>query len=226
QDAIFARFETESQALVKADWVFCISREEEWLLRTQGANAYYLPYYPPEAVFQRFLEVRAARHNRRENSRFLIHGNANNPPTCKGMIEQIEWLKKARETLVFEVDIVGYGTEKLKEYCDRADFVVHGSVSSEHLHEFLISAKAALIHQVPTSGALTRIPELLIAGIPVIANRNAARSTSDYTGVYQYDDWIELADFMSRSLENPEIPDRPLTQEKRLIDCLQTFMIS
>jgi glycosyltransferase involved in cell wall biosynthesis len=220
QGAIFENFETEVQALVKADWVFCISREEEWLLRTKGANAYYLPYYPPQSVLERFLKVRAARQNM-TNHRFLIHGNAKNPPTRNGMIEQIEWLKKARETFPFEVDIVGYGSEKLKEHCESTDFVVHGSVTPEQLQAFLTSAKAALIHQVPTSGALTRIPELLIAGIPVIANRNASRSTSDYAGVYQYDDWIELAELMSRSLNSPEMLDRPIVHEKRVIDCLQ-----
>lgn len=221
QGAIFENFETEVRALVKADWVFCISREEEWLLRTKGANAHYLPYYPPQPVLEQFLKVRAARQNP-DRDRFLIHGNANNPPTRNGMIEQIAWLKKVRETLPFEVDIVGYGTEKLKDYCDSAaDFVVHGSVSPDQLQAFLTSTKAALIHQVPTSGALTRIPELLVAGIPVIANRNAARSTSEYAGVYQYEDWIELAELMSRSLSCPEMLDRPIAHEKRVIDCLQ-----
>ncbi len=219
QDAIFANFGTEVAALAKATLVFCISREEEWLLRTKGVNAYYLPYYPPKAVLEKFLRVREAR-NDVYRSRFLIHGNANNPPTQRGMIQQLEWLKKARNLMEFQVDVVGFGTEMLKPYCHHSDFTLHGAVSPEQLHQFLVSTQAALIHQVPTSGALTRIPELLVAGIPVIANRNACRSTSDYTGVYPYDSWQEMMDWMSQPLETPELPLRSLTTEKQLIDNL------
>lgn len=217
QAALFEGLETEIQALKKADVVFCIAREEEWLLRTQGVNAYYLPYYPPSAIVQQLQQVRQSRS---PGARFLMLGNAHNPPTQQGMIEQLDGLKQIRSTLEFQVDIVGYGTETLKPYCDHPDFVVHGGVEPEALHQLLVQTKAALVHQKPTSGALTRIPELLIAGVPVIANSNACRS-SDYCGVYRYDDWLELTDYLARSLETPPLLAPPIAAQKRFISFLQ-----
>ncbi|MBD1845991.1 hypothetical protein H6F89_21765 [Cyanobacteria bacterium FACHB-63] len=219
QGAFFEGFETEIKSLAKATIVFCISREEEWLLRTKGIDAHYLPYYPPQPVLEKLLKVREARSTAPKH-RFLVLGNAKNPPTRLGMIEQLEWLSRVRATVDFQVDVVGFGTESLKEQCDREDFTVHGSVDPETLNQFLINAQAALVHQRPTSGALTRIPEFLIAGIPVIANSNACRSTNGYVGVYGYDDWVELTDRISQPLEMPPLLPRPIAAEKRFIDCV------
>ncbi|MBW4538628.1 MAG: hypothetical protein KME43_05710 [Myxacorys chilensis ATA2-1-KO14] len=223
QGAFFAGFETEVRALVKADTVFCISREEEWLLRIKGANAYFLPYYPPEAVLQRLLKVREARATSTKRG-FLILGNANNPPTRNGMIEQLERLREVEKTLDFYVDIAGYGTERLAEYCDGKTYTIHGAITNEKLDELLIGTQAALIHQKPTSGALTRIPELLISGVPVVANTNACRSTSEYSGVYRYESWIELADWMSQSLPMPKMLNHPVAAEKRFVECIRQFL--
>ncbi|MBW4524949.1 MAG: hypothetical protein KME18_07090 [Phormidium tanganyikae FI6-MK23] len=216
QTAFHESLSTEIQALAKADCVFCIAREEEWLLRLHGVNAHYLPYYPPQAIEQHLSKIRS---DRRPSARYLILGSASNPPTRQGMIEQIQWLKHIRQHFSFEVDIVGYGTEALQEYCDET-FVLHGAIDEERLTAILIQAKAALIHQTASSGALTRIPELLIAGIPVIANGNACRSAFDYAGVYCYDDLFELLDRLNQPLETPAPVARPIAAEKRLIDAL------
>ncbi len=216
-DAFYESLTTEIQSLVKADIVFCISREEEWLLRLHGANAHYLPYYPPTAIEQHLLTIRARRD---PQDRYLILGSATNPPTRQGMIEQIEWLRQIRQHFSFEVDIVGYGTESLKEYCDQS-FVLHGAIDEDRLTQFLIQAKAALVHQTASSGALTRIPELLIAGIPVVANGNACRSAFSYAGVSCYDDLFELLDRLNQPFAPPPTLPRPVAAEKRFIDAVQ-----
>ncbi|HTL90393.1 MAG TPA: hypothetical protein VL134_13415 [Leptolyngbya sp.] len=218
-EAFHESLSTEIQALVKADIVFCISREEEWLLRLHGANAHYLPYYPPNEVEQHLLSIR---RDRTPRDRYLILGSATNPPTRQGMIEQIQWLKQVHQHFSFEVDIVGYGTESLREHCDLS-FVVHGAVSEDHLTTILKDTKTALIHQTASSGALTRIPELLIAGIPIIANSNACRSAFDYAGIYCYDDWFELLDRFHQPLALPPLLARPVAAEKRFIDAVQHF---
>lgn len=212
--------ETEIQSLLAADAVFCIAREEEWLLKARGVNAFYLPYYPPDTVLENLAKVRQARTNT-PKARFLILGTANNTPTLEGMIEQLEWLKQIASDVSFEVDIAGYGTEQLKPYCDRENFTVHGSVETEVLNGFLTSAKAVLVHQKAGVGALTRIPEMIIAGIPVIASSNACRSAFEYAGVYCYEDQSELAQWLDRSLPMPEELPRPVAAEQRLIDWIR-----
>ncbi|MBE9009085.1 hypothetical protein IQ250_02565 [Pseudanabaenaceae cyanobacterium LEGE 13415] len=209
--------DAEIDALQTADAVFCIAREEEWLLKARGVNAFYLPYYPPDAVLENLAKIRQSRAQSK-TERLLILGTANNTPTLVGMIEQLEWLKQISSTVKFQVDIVGYGTEKLKPYCDRENFTVHGSVDTETLNQFLESTKAVLVHQKSGVGALTRIPEMLIAGIPVIASSNACRSAFEYAGVYCYEDESELASWLDRSLPMPESLPRPVAAEKRFID--------
>ncbi|MEP0916921.1 glycosyltransferase [Leptolyngbya sp. DQ-M1] len=213
--------ETEIASLGKADAVFCIAREEEWLLKAKGVNAFYLPYYPPDPILKDLATVRQARLTT-QKQRFLILGTANNTPTLLGMIEQIEWLKQIQSTIEFEVDfevdIVGYGTEQLSRYCDLPGFTVHGAVETKTLNQFLQSAKAVLVHQKAGVGALTRIPEMIMAGIPVIASSNACRSAFEYAGVYCYEDWRELAEWLSRDLAMPEVLPRPISAEQRLIE--------
>ena len=213
-------FQIEIKQLAKANAIFCISREEQWLLNLFGVQADFLPYYPPEPILSELLTVREARNNSVQN-RFLILGTAKNPPTFLGMVKQLQCLQKIRQEIKFEVDIAGYGTEELKKYCDHPSFILHGTVEYQKLNELLTNAKAVLIYQEAGVGALTRIPEMLIAGIPVIANSNACRSAFSYSGLYSYDNDYELAELMGKKLHIPVIVQRPVEAEKRFINCLK-----
>ncbi|MCP6759828.1 MAG: glycosyltransferase [Fischerella sp. CENA71] len=217
--------ESEIYHLAKADAIFCISREEQWLLKLRGINADFLPYYPPKSVLSNLLEIRQIRNNS-QPQRFLILGTAENPPTRLGMIEQIQWLSEIETLLDCEVDIAGYGTEKLQEYCKSPKFILHGAVEQKKLNHLLINAKAVLVHQKAGVGALTRIPEMIIAGIPVIANSNSCRSAFDYPGVYCYDNQHEMTNLLFKNLDIPVMLERPISAEKRFIDCLQELSTS
>lgn len=220
---ILKAFKAEINYLAEADVIFTISREEQWLLNLYGIKADFLPYYPPEPILSNLLAIRQLRKQtiQNNNSQFLIVGTAKNTPTLQGMTEQIKILKKLLGKISFSVDIAGYGTEKLKEYCNYPQFNLHGTVSSEQLNQLMIESKAVLVYQQSGVGALTRIPEMLIAGIPVIANGNACRSTFNYAGVYCYDNDDELAELMSQDLAMPSLLNRPIEAEKRFINCLK-----
>lgn len=204
----------EISYLAKADAVFCISREEQWLLKLWGVDADYLPTYPPEPVLLSLLKVRE-RRDRSAKMRFLILGTVHNPPTLEGMIDQLGWLKKIGGEMDFEVDIAGYGTEQLERYCDDPALTLRGTVSTSVLGELLTNARAVLIHQRAAVGALTRIPEMLVAGIPVIANDVACRSAHEYEGVHCYSNPRELAALMNRRLDTPPVLARPVEAERR-----------
>jgi len=212
--------ENELGYLGKANAIFCISREEQWFLKLRGIDADFLPYYPPKAILFNLLEVRKQR-NILSNNRFLILGTAHNPPTRIGIIEQIQWLSEISKSLDFPIDIAGYGTENLKEYCNSSNFTLHGSVSVEKLNSLLVNSKAVLVHQKTGSGALTRIPEMIIAGIPIIGNSQACRSAFHYSGVYTYDNQVELAELMSNSFDLPPILERPRSAERRFVQYIR-----
>lgn len=210
--------------LAKSDAIFCISREEQWLLKLFNIEANFLPYYPAKPILDQLLSIRKNRHSSYK-SRFLVVGTASNPPTLTGLIEQIQILEKITEELDFEVDIVGYETEKIKHYCNNPSINFIGTVSSSKLNELMESAIAVLIHQKAGVGALTRIPEMLIAGIPVIANANACRSAYRYDGLYCYDNQVTLLELMknSLSLSIPEILPRNISSEKHFIDTVSSI---
>lgn len=221
---IINRLKIEIEQLAKADAIFCISREEQWLLNQFGIKANFLPYYPPKQILSEFLAIREVRKNSHQN-RFLILGTAKNPPTFLGMKKQIKYLQKIKQTFDFELDIAGYGTEKLQPYCENLNFKLHGTVDSQKLNQLLTSAKAVLIYQESGVGALTKIPEMLISGIPVIANSHACRSALAYSGVYSYENNDELAKLMIQKLDMPEIPSRPTDAERRFINCLKNLSV-
>ncbi len=213
--------QNEIAGLAYSDAVFCISREEQWLLKLLGIEADFLPYYPPENILLNLLNIRELRNKNYTKNRFLILGTCFNPPTKIGMIEQIQWLSKIQSCVDFEVDIAGYGTETLAEHCQQTNFNLMGSVEPEKLNHLLSNARAILVHQQAGVGALTRIPEMLIAGIPVIANANACRSAFGYAGVHCYDSEEELEFLLKQDLDVPPVIPRPEAAEKRFIERIQ-----
>jgi glycosyltransferase involved in cell wall biosynthesis len=220
---LLKKFSNEIQALAQSDAVFCISREEQWLLKLCGVDADFLPYYPPVFILERLLELRYRRISP-ERKKFLIVGTALNPPTLAGMLQQLDLLKKIRGDINFDVDIAGYGTEQLAEYCDHQSFNLLGAIKPQELDILMLNAKAVLVHQKAGVGALTRIPEMIIAGVPVIANSNACRSALHYSGVYCYDSAAELVALMKSDLPVPELLQRPIMAEQRFVDCLRSLV--
>jgi hypothetical protein len=98
---------------------------------------------------------------------------------------------------------------------------VLGTVSDDELLSEQLKARALLVHYVPTPGALTRIPEALIAGIPVIANRHAARGYEALPGIHVYDTPADLVDLSAAELPMPPIPPRPDAERRFAASVLQ-----
>lgn len=173
------------------DAVFTISKEETWLLRLMGLNAHYLPYYPPQAAESFLLAIRRKREQRIPKSCnvFTLLGSATNAPTRSGMQALMDYA--ATQDLPFKLIVAGYGTESLKPVTN-SQIIFRGTLSNEELEKLLIDVDGVIIFQPPTTGALTRIPEMLLAGIPVFANFNAVRNYFNISGIEQYNTFEEL----------------------------------
>ncbi len=216
-------FLTEIKHLQQADYIFCISREEQWLLKLFEIQAEYLPYYPPKSLEEKLLEIREKRE-KTEKKNFLILGSVTNKPTRLGVIELINWLNQVNNNIDFQVDIAGYGTETLEEYCQNSNIKLHGSVTPEELINLQETTQAIIVHQIAASGVLTRIPEMLIAGIPVIGNSIACRSSFGYSGVYCYDNMAELQQLLTMDFPVPDILVRSINCEQNFVNCLKNFI--
>ncbi|RZK41257.1 MAG: hypothetical protein EOO90_11820 [Pedobacter sp.] len=200
------RFAQELETLSICDEIFVISREEQWLLNLFNIGAKYLPYYPIIETRNNLLEIRKRRALRQKNNEFLILGTVLNPPTLNGTIELIKMVSEVSPANAI-IHIVGYGTERLKPHLTGySQFQLHGGVDRSALEDILAKIDAVVLNQPYTTGSLTRIPEMLIAGIPVICNEAAARSFYNYSGVYLFSNEHELTDFLSNPMDTPLIP--------------------
>ncbi|MFO7606143.1 MAG: hypothetical protein R6W72_07585 [Desulfurivibrionaceae bacterium] len=214
-------FNEELKVLSTCDHIVTISREEQWLLRLYGINADFLPYYPPEATETALLSVRKHRHDNSscgDMKKFLLLGTFYNPPTRLGMLKLVRHFaqKQNQRDLPYEIHIAGYGTEKLREAIDIPKGVqLHGEIEQSKLEMLLSDINGVIAHQPATTGCLTKIPEMLIAGIPLLLNANSARSWHGWPGIHIYENLTELFDLMGKKLHSPLCPEPPLVQEIR-----------
>lgn len=210
------------QRLKICDAVFCISKEETWLLQVHGVNAHYLPYYPPKEAESYLMNIRKRREYRPKNEirKFLVLGSANNYPTRKGMEVLLEYFSQF-EDLPFEVHVCGHRTEWLEKK-PHPRIVYHGTLSNQDLESLLVEVDALIIHQVATSGALTRIIEHLIAGVPVFASFAAARDYFQEPDVHVFQSVEDLMRMMMEfKVVEPQMPKRNRAAEECFIKLIQ-----
>jgi hypothetical protein len=208
-------FFEEIRILKRCDIIFAISLEETILLKQFGIKAYFLPYYPHNIVKEQLLKIRDERQKLKYSEKvkkILILGSAINSPTRIGMIDRINYFVD-NEISNIQVIIAGFGTEQFKEEFEKKNnILILGELSDTELAEQLVKIDALLIHQPATSGALTRITEMLIAGIPVITNFEGGRTYHNTDGVNIYYNNSQMLDLINTQLITPPIPERPAKQ--------------
>ena len=210
----------ELQLFRKMKHVFCISREETWLMNCLGIEAAYLPYYPPDDDLQALQTVRSHRSNGTEKS-YLVFGTADNPTTHKGVLALDRLLVESPVPEDCRLLLAGYNTEKFRDRLKSPVWQIIGTVPSEDLGNLMQDVAALLVFQKSGSGALTRIPRSLISGIPVLANSMAARNYYDHEGVYVFDTAQGLRELLQQDLPTPPVPARNTLCERNFLDCVR-----
>jgi len=208
-------FSEEIQHLKQADAVFTISREEQLFLQLFGIESFYLPYYPTFEVTENLLQIR---ENRKTSSKdfFLLLGSAYNPPTFLGMKTLIEQFQN--QNINQKLIVAGYGSEILQSTINQKYIELKGEVNNELLTDLMNHAKAVFINQPATTGALTKIPELLIAGIPIIANSFSLRSFHNIEGIYSFENISEINNLTKIDFAIPKIPKRETIFEEYFVE--------
>jgi hypothetical protein len=208
-------FEYEVAQLALADRVYTISREEQWLLRLRGIAADYLPFFPDPGQRQRWLDLRSRRQG--PFDRFVVLGSVTNPPTRAGILELLSWFKTGGGPRDVPLYVVGHGTEGFKHLgSDRV--IVEGTLDDAALEGHLLKARAVILHQPAAVGALIRVSEMLLAGIPLLANPIAARSTAPYQGIEVYESLAELSALLECAVwPQPPVPEAPTALEQAFV---------
>lgn len=208
--------------------IISISQEENWLLNLHDIASYYLPYdvnyssYLKDS-FRKINTDRTKIVNNNENF-FLILGTAHNLPTYNGMKELLEWIKDSN----FKFRVAGFGTEVFKEY-QSLNIDILGAISQESLLDSFLKCKAVIINGNWSSGALTKIPELVAAGVPIIANYAAVRSQASFNHIYTYlfkNDLIKLLEidnYLAPS-KNKYSANSSIT-DKKLLEVVEKLLV-
>jgi len=210
----FKLLEREIKILLCCRLVVTISREEDILLKNLGVSSLFLPYYPAEPILTRLEAVREARRHSAKEGVLLI-GTALNTPTREGMIQAARyWQEHRLDRYAGKLLIAGFSSEKYftpDQFGGGVEFVER--LTNDELDCILSRVKAGLCYQSRGAGALTRICEMLIAGVPVLANSHAARSYYNRTGVIEFralcelDEAIQQIDALEGRIALPPAPD-------------------
>jgi len=208
-------FDEELQSLSQCQAIFTISREEQYLLKLYGLNVGYLPYFPPEAVREYLLEIRNQRKSTGPSGRIFLMGTAGNKPTFDGMLDRILFFHREIKDPDAELHVAGFLTESLAAHVPEDKRIrLHGSISKESMEQQLINCRFCWIHQNISTGSLTKIPELMMAGVPVLINSDAARNFHNIPGIRVYEEDADCIAAMSEEIQQPEIPGRPEVFER------------
>lgn len=214
-------FDEEIKLLKIFDIVFTISKEEAWLLKLLGINAYYLPYVPSTSVQKDLLNVRSERKSSKKDFLLLL-GTIDNPPTYEGMLEVIRYYNNSNESV--QIKIGGFGTESLlKKKGFPNNIEILGTLTNEQLIKSLIGCKALLVNQMASSGALTKLIEMQYAGVPVLANDVSLRNYYNIKGFYTYYRIQDIGKLYYQNLETPSFPSLNESSENILSFQLSTL---
>lgn len=208
-------FLAETQALANVNATFCISREEQWLLNNLGISARYLPYFPDEERAKALSMERERRQLPRASTprEFLICATRGNSDTVNSFREQAEWICQVVPEGQAVFHVTGHQTEAIKDIWTDKRFAFHGTCSDEEFSAVKERCVAICLHQCAGIGALTRVPDMILAGLAVIANGPAARSFIDMPGVYVYDTPVQFCELLQVDMPMPPVPRRPIELE-------------
>lgn len=202
----------EKDLLGRCRLVLTIAEEETRILATSGSQALFVPTFPPEEVERDLTAVRARRTNGGGEG-ILLLGSTVNEETREGMEEVISfWRKSGLERTGERLIVAGYGTDRHFFGLPRQGPVTFlGPLPGDELHSLLSSVRGAVCYQSRGGGALTRIAELLVAGVPVIANEHAARSYGSPKGLVRIENLEALPAALKglKDIGEVEAPRRP-----------------
>jgi|GEM_PF-366319 len=199
----------ELELLRQAALVITISRDESVILTNAGCQVRFLEYFPIAEHHARLMAIRARRPTC-GNGELLLLGSAGNAPTRDGMAHLISAWPDAAAGSGLMLIVAGYQVDDYFPAGSHRGVEVRGALSDKELDDLLARVSAAVCWQDYGGGALTRISEMLAAGVPVLANQHAARSYHGCPGVIEVASVTELVRQARELTERmPEVPHWP-----------------
>ena len=200
---ILAAIRGEIRTLMLCDMVFTISFEDFWFFKQFLQPVYFLPYWPPEEVRRRAERVGQARQ-RGVPRRVLMIGTPQ-------PVHRLSSIAAAEYLHVLGLPATIFASAANAAHVALPDLIryVEPPVNDEAFEQLLVEAQCLVVCQSRGSGALTRIPEALLAGIPVICTAISARTYWSLPGVTAVNAMKDITPALISALPHP--PQYPFT---------------
>jgi hypothetical protein len=180
-------YEIESLIYRQARKVLTISGFDTTILRCMGIDTWVWPSYPPAEEVVRLGRIRDSRQGGAAGRHeILVLGTAINPPTHAGVSTLLQAVCRSK-TWTHHINVVGFGTDALDDG-GSPHIDILGPVDNDTLEGLLVRCAFALVHQPPTTGFLTRLVDLNLAGVPVavVGDYEQARNLQEF-GIFFFD---------------------------------------
>ena len=164
---------------------FAISRVEAGFLGGIGLDTEFYAYRPVGAIGEFFLAIRSARAaGEVEQGLIVLLGSATHVPTREGMEWFIDQVRVHGLPPKARVELVGVETDKLNGVEAIAPHgEARGRVSSASLAMLLARAHVVVIPHFSGFGALTRLAEMQLAGVPMLVATHATHAVETMSGI-------------------------------------------
>jgi hypothetical protein len=193
---------------------FAISRVEAGFLGGVGLDTEFYPYRPVGETREFFAKIRAARlRGAVQPGLVVLLGSATHVPAREGMEWFLAQVRARGVPAEVRIEIAGWDTDRLPGLAGVGDQVAaRGWLEPAALEALLSRAHVAVIPQFSGFGALTRLSELPVAGIPVLASAHAVHAVDaprDVVGLpRQWERWLAaLEQALARDPVGPLEPD-------------------
>jgi hypothetical protein len=224
-------FANELGVLARFDERLFISQSEASIVGGLGLSAHYYPYLPVGEIRARLLAIRALRSQRAsQQGLFLMLGSARHVPTGEAFAWFVHQAQAQGLPSGIHVVVGGKGTERLLPPGTHVPGLeVKGFLEQSELDHWMATVQAVLIPQFRGFGALTRLPELACAGVPVLLSRHPSYAVQVPPGVEILEDrWEAWRDRLAAICVDDRIgliPESDYTlweqaQPRSMADCL------
>jgi hypothetical protein len=181
---------SEFEVLARCDYRLYISRVEAGFMGGLGLAGSYYPYMPVGEVKDRLERVRATRSRSViERGLFLLLGTVGPEIRRASFARFLDNARTRGLPAGIRVVVAGLHTETLFQPGERIPGVeVSGWLDDDALDSMLTRVSAVVVPQHKGFGALTRLPELSCAGVPVVTSENATFAQDPPPGAAVVDD--------------------------------------
>lgn len=180
----------EFEVLARCDHRLYISRVEAGLMGGLGLVGGFYPYVPVGEIKERLGRVHAARsHGTVERGLFLLLGTVGPEIRRASFVRFLDNARRLGLPGGIRVVVAGLYTETLLGPGERIPGVeVAGWLEDDALDAMLARVSGVVVPQHKGFGALTRLPELSCAGVPVVVSENATFAQDPPPGATTVDD--------------------------------------